>query len=226
MTPMRIFVAGLCWIALSCAAAPFAVQVGEARIAVDAPQGFSDTAFTGSPRLQELAETLTSPSNRILLFAITDGDLRRFMAGDPPEFKRQALIATPRSSEQERTRAEAFAAFAADAMRDFGAAPAPGADYRRMLDGQPGKVLTLSELRRDGASVSVMQGMRLPSPPRPMFAEERPGQYVLSTTSFLLVRGKTLALQLVSSYEAPGDLDWLRAATLRWLEDLQKLNSR
>src|SRR4051812_32681904 len=169
MAAMRIFAALLAAsaaVALECAAAPFAVQVGDARIALDAPQGFSDTAFTGSPRLQELAESLTSPSNRILLFAITDGDLRRFMAGDPPEFKRQALVATPRSTEQERVRPDAFAAYAADAFRDLGPVPGAASDYRKLLDAQPGRVLVLSELRRDPSTVSVLQGMRLPSPPR------------------------------------------------------------
>jgi hypothetical protein len=78
------------------AAAPFGVQVGDSRIGLDAPAGFSDTSFTGSPRLTELAETLTSPSNRILLFAISDGDLRRFMAGDPPELRRYMIAVTPK----------------------------------------------------------------------------------------------------------------------------------
>ena len=54
------------------------MQVGESRIGLDAPPGFADTAFTGSPRLQELAESLTSASNRILLFAIS---VTRFLNG-------------------------------------------------------------------------------------------------------------------------------------------------
>src|SRR4029450_8217966 len=73
MPHVRVATASIAWLFLSGAlAAPFAVQVGEARIGVDAPPGFADTTFTGSPRLQELAEALTSPSNRILLFAISD----------------------------------------------------------------------------------------------------------------------------------------------------------
>ena len=82
MQGMRIFAALVSAvvgaIALECAAAPFAVQLGDIRIGLDAPPGFTDTGFTGSPRLQELAETLTPASNRILLFAISDTDLRRF----------------------------------------------------------------------------------------------------------------------------------------------------
>ena len=90
-------------------AAPFAIQVGEARLGLDAPPGFADTTFTGSPRLQELSETLTSPSNRILLFAISDGDLRKFTLGDPPDFRRYMIAVTPRDLERERLDQQRFA---------------------------------------------------------------------------------------------------------------------
>ena len=89
-------------LSLDCAASPFLVRLGAERIALDVPPGFADTLDLGSPRLQDLAETLTSASNRILVFAITDGDLRRFQQGDTPEFRRYLLIATPRSLERER----------------------------------------------------------------------------------------------------------------------------
>ena len=58
-----------------------------ARIGLDAPSGFSDTTFTASPRLQELSEGLTPASNRILLFALSDADLRRFTLGDPLDLR-------------------------------------------------------------------------------------------------------------------------------------------
>ena len=74
--------------ATSAVAAPFAVQVGDTRLALDAPPGFADVQSTGSPRLYELAEALTSPSNRILLFALEDADVRRFSLGDSLELRR------------------------------------------------------------------------------------------------------------------------------------------
>src|SRR3954471_2079934 len=83
-------------VALAGWAAPFAVQGGDVRLGMDAPSGFADTAFTGSPRLQELGESLPSASNRIVMFAITDADLRRFTVGDPLDAKRYAIVVTPR----------------------------------------------------------------------------------------------------------------------------------
>ncbi len=80
-------------------AAPFAVQLGDARIGLDTPPGFTDVQATGSPRLLELAEALTSASNRIILFALEDIDVRRFTVGDTPELRRYCLVVTPKPFE-------------------------------------------------------------------------------------------------------------------------------
>ena len=37
---------------MAAAAAPFAVQVGDTRLGLDAPPGFADTTSMGAPRLQ------------------------------------------------------------------------------------------------------------------------------------------------------------------------------
>ena len=49
---MRTLAAALAAISLQCAAAPFGIQLGDTRLGLDAPPGFADTGFTGSPRLQ------------------------------------------------------------------------------------------------------------------------------------------------------------------------------
>ena len=214
-------------VSLQCTAAPFAVTVGDSRIALDAPPGFADTAFTGSPRLQELAETLTSASNRILLFAVSDADLRRFMAGDVMDARRYMVAVTPRVMERERVTSTTFAALVADSLRNMGPAPAPGTDPRKHLDANAGGQALLAELRREPDAVSVLQGARLPAPPRSsVFAEEPPPQYVLSTTSLVLLRGKALSLTVHALYESPADLEWIRTATLRWVDELRRLNAR
>src|SRR5688572_33501429 len=102
MPLVRFLIATVLSVSLQCAAAPFALQLGDARVALDAPPGFADTTFTGSPRLQDAAESLTSPSNRVLLFALSDGDLRRFTQGDVPDLKRFMIASTPKRSEERR----------------------------------------------------------------------------------------------------------------------------
>jgi hypothetical protein len=197
------------------------VHVGEARIGLDAPPGFADTGFTGSPRLQELAESLTSASNRILVFAISDLDLRRFMVGDPPEFRRYMLAVTPKAMERERVTQSSFNLLVGEALRELGAAAPAGQGLEAFLEGQPpGRAALLAELRREPAVVSVLQGARLPAQGR---AQEKP-QYLLSTTTLMLIRGKALNLAVYSGYDSPADLEWIRSITARWIDDLQRLN--
>jgi hypothetical protein len=219
---MRIFAVLLAAIALECAAAPFAVQVGDMRLGLDAPPGFADTAFTGSPRLQDLGESLTSASNRILLFAISDADLRAFMAGDRGEMKRYMLIAIPKGSEQDSLSTGAFAKLAGSSLRDLGAPPPAGTEFPRFLETQPpGRSALLAELAREPTVMSILQGSRLPPQKR-----NEPPTYVLSTTTLLLLRGKALNLAVYSAYETDLDVDWIRTVTARWIDEIKRLNAR
>jgi hypothetical protein len=221
MAAVRLLLAALaCAVPLQCAAAPFAIALGDTRIALDAPPGFADTGFTGSPRLQDLAESLTSASNRVLLFALSDADLRRFMVGDQMEAKRYMLVATAKGSERDSVSAGTFTRMASDSLRGLGSAPAPGTDYPRYLDKQPpGRAALLAQLANEQTVVSVLQGSRIPPQRR-----NEPPSYVLSTTTLLLVRGKALNLAVYGAYETEDDVDWIRAITARWIEDLKRLN--
>ncbi len=207
--------------ALAAKAAPFAVQLGDTRIGLDAPPGFADTGFTGSPRLLELAEALTSASNRILLFAIADGDLRRFTQGDPLELRRHMMVVTPRGLERERVSESAFRLFVAESLRGLGEAP-KSLDFPKHLDARPtGTMALLAELRKEADVVSVLQGTRTKD--GGMFGRS---QYMLSTSTLLLVRGRALSLSVYTRYEDPADLDWIRATTARWVDELKRLNPR
>src|SRR5436190_10786422 len=134
---MRIVLLAAFLLVGSAVAAPFAVQLGDTRIGMDAPPGFADTGFTGSPRLQELAETLTPASNRILLFAISDADLRRFSQGDNPDLRRYMIAVTPKGLEQQRVTSAMFGSFVAASMRALGAPPGADVDLRSYLDWKP-----------------------------------------------------------------------------------------
>jgi hypothetical protein len=201
-------------------AAPFAVQVGEARIGLDAPPGFADTQFTGSPRLQEIGEALTSASNRVLLFALSDADLRRFTLGDPLELRRYMIVVTPRAMERERLSEGSFKSMASEMLRAMGELPRN--DYQKFIESQPpGTVVNLAELRNDPDAVSVLQGSR--SKPARFFERSK---FLLSSTSVMLLRGKALTLSVYTQYDDPADLEWIRVATVRWIDDLKRLNSR
>ena len=208
-------------------AAPIGVQLGDIRIVLDTPPGFSDAAQTGSPRVLELAETLTSASNRILLFGITDADLRRFSVGDTPELRQYLIAVTPRALERYHVSPRDFERYVADVTRDL-APPAGSVDVRKLLDAAPsGRPVPLAELRRDPALVSFMQGSRLEPPEKRFFWEpSEPTLYLLSTTTLLLLRDRALSLSIYTGYSDQADIDWIIATTKRWVEDLQRMNRR
>ena len=221
MSPVRILAALLAGVSIQCSAAPFAVQLGDGRIVLDAPPGFSDTLQTGSPRLQELSESLTSASNRILLFAISDADLRRFQLGDSLELRRYMIVVTGRGMERERLSDSAFRELAVESARSLGPVPAV-TDYVEHLDSRPpGATSLLAELRKEADAVSVLQGMRAKG--NTFFSRS---QYFLSTTSLVLVRGKALSLSVHTRYDDPADLEWIRLTTTRWIDELKRMNAR
>jgi len=199
--------------------APFAVRLGAERVVLDAPPGFADTLDLASPRLQELAEALTSASNRILLFALTDADLRRFTQGDTPELRRYLLVATPRAMERERVGLARFRDFVGDSVRSLGT-PAQPADLRKFLDAQPlGRAVLVAELRRTPQAVSLQLGTRLAG-------QDGKSVYLLSTTTLLLMQAKALNVSAYTGYTNDADAEWLRDTTLRWIDELQRLNTR
>lgn len=209
----------------SALATPFALTVGETRLLLDTPPGYADTTFTGSPRLQELAESLTSASNRVLLFAISDADLRRFTQGDPPEFRRHMLVATPRAMERQRVDPDTFQRLAEDFLRGF-RPPAEDTELAQYLDKQPvGTRSSLAQLRRDASVVTLLQGTRLEPTRIPRFfgTDERQN-YLLSTSTLLVARGKVLNLAVFAVYESPEDVAWIRSVTAAWVDQLQRLN--
>lgn len=219
---MRALIASLLLAAsLSCLAAPFAVQLGDARVGLDAPPGFADTGFTGSPRLQELGEALTSASNRVLLFAVSDADLRRFMTGEQLELRRYMVVVTPRGMEHQRLTEPAFKQFVGESLRELGKPPAAD-DFQQYLDSRPmGEMALLAELRADADAVSVLQGIR--SKAGGFFERS---QYLLSTNTLVLLRGKALNLSVYTRYDSAADLDWIRVITARWIDELKRINSR
>ena len=224
MTHMRILAALMVFLAFNCAAAPFAVRLGAEKIVLDTPPGFSDTGDLASPRLQDLAATLTSASNRILLFALGDADYRRFTQGDKLEWSRYMIAVTPKGLENVRVSSDQFAVFASDSVRGLGKPNQP-ADVIGFLQREPeGKIHLFAELKREPGVVSVLQAARLPPiPGETFFASSRP-QYLFYTTTSFLVRGRALQTSVYLVVEKDPDLEWLKHVTERWREEIVRLN--
>jgi hypothetical protein len=205
-------------------AVPFAIQLGPERVVLETPPGFSDALPHASPRLNELAETLTSPSNRILAFAIADSDMRAFSTGERLSLRRYMLVATPKGLDRENVTTEDFSRIVTESLRELGKAP-ESTDYAKFLDEQPvGRAYLLKELRREPNFISVLQGAKLP--PDPRILDKRVDQYMLQTVTVILARGRALNLSVYTGYSSQADVDWLVDTTRRWVEELRRLNRR
>src|SRR5213082_3967674 len=141
---MRLLALLLAAFSATALAAPFAVQVGEMKLALDAPPGFADVQATGWPRLLELGEQLTSASNKILLFALEDSDVRRFNVGDSPELRRYVIIVTPRDLQTARVNTAAFQGLVKESLRELGSPPDPKTPLRTYLDAEPRRAKLLT----------------------------------------------------------------------------------
>lgn len=211
------------WVPLG--AAPFRVQLGSARLVFDTPVGFSDSAGFGSPRLTELAENLTEASSRVLVFALSDADARRFSAGDSLELRRYLLAVTPRAGERERISREQFSVLKLEARRALGKPLAGSVDYAQFLKDSPaGQSHLLAELRNDPEVLSLLLGTMAPRPPPSMWREDLPTVFKLSTTSLALIGGKAIYISAFTTYEGPADVAWISSISERWIEDLRRMN--
>ena len=223
-----VFLAALATLAapMQAGAAPFTVRLGLERIVLDTPPGFTDTTELASPRLQDLSETLTPASNRILIFALSDGDVRRFTQGEKLDARRYMIAVTPRALERERVSPDQFAALVADSLQGLDR-PVANPDLIKFLESQPvGKENLIAELRKEPALVSVMWAIRLPQLPGATFWESSKPQYLCFTRTLFLVRGKALQISAFTLYDSPADADWLKTITQRWHDELLRLNSR
>ena len=226
MAAVRILACLLAAFSLHCAAAPFAVRLGIERIVLDTPPGFTNTTDVASPRLQDLADTLTSASNRILIFALSDSDVRRFTQGEMLDARRYMIAVTPKGLEHERVTPGQLSTYIADSLQDLGK-PVVAKDIVKFLAGQPiGKAHLVAELKREPAMVSVLQATRHPELPGRGFFDSSTPQYLFFTTTIFLVRGKAIQLAVFTLYDGPADVEWLKTITLRWQDELQRLNAR
>jgi len=211
--------------ALDAAAEPFAIRLGAEKIVLDAPPGFMDTLNLGSPRLQDLAESFNSPSNRVLLFGLSDADMRRFQLGDQLQVDRFVMVVTPRAVEQQRLTTDQFAAQAQDWLAGFGK-PVTYTDLVKYLESQPiGRSSLLGELRKEPAVVTVLQATRLAPVPGYRFYDSAKPQYLVFATSLLYVHGKALQASVFSLTETAPDIEWMRATSQRWADALRRLNA-
>ena len=74
------------------------VDIGGAKVALPAPEGFIEVSSLHPPS-RELAETLTPPSNRLLAVYMSQSDLDAVNTGESATWARYMVVQTDRQSE-------------------------------------------------------------------------------------------------------------------------------
>ena len=82
----------------------------------------------------------------------------------------------------------------------------------------------IEELKKEPETVSVLQATRLPEIPGEKFWNSSTPQYLVFTTTLMLVRGRALQLSGYAIYRQPADIDWLKDITQRWQDEIRRLN--
>ena len=224
MLAATLIAGAACFMSATAVAAPFGVLLGSDRMVLDTPPGFSETGAYGSPRLTEIAENLAEASSRVLAFAISDADARRFSVGDPLELRNYLLAVTPRAKERERMTTAQYAALIEEAGRNLGTPPPPQTDLRKYLAGRaPGGPHLLADLRRDSQVISLLYGTLVPQP-QPWWAADKPPLVKISSLTLLNVGGRAIYLYAFSGFDLPGDVAWIKSISETWTEQLQRLN--
>lgn len=217
--------AGVAWgLCTAAGAAPFTVLLGSDRLTLDTPPGYAETAAYGSPRLTEIAENLAEASSRVVAFAISDADARRFSVGDPLELRNYLLAVTPRAKERERMSPAQYAALIEEAGRNLGTPPPAQTDFRKYLEGRaPGAPHLLADLRRDSQVISLLYGTLVPQP-QPWWAAAKPPLVKISSLTLVNIGGRAVYLYAFSGYDSPADVDRIKSISETWTEQLQRLN--
>ena len=207
------------------------VDVGGQGLYLPAPAGFHEISLL-SPETRKLAETLTPPSNRLLAVFVSESDLGRIMKGESPELQRYMFMQAYRQLEKSDISGAQFSKLVAQVKQQQYTLLEKSKDQvDSVIDRASGKIS-----KDYGISLKVNIGEPVPLG---VFMEKSDavgfamlakchgaaeGQQVdllmAGGTSLVRVNGKILYAYVYSRYETQKDLDWVRATSSSWADQL------
>jgi hypothetical protein len=209
-----------------------AARVGPVEVQLPVPAGFSE-ATSLSPRLRELGETFTPPSNRLLAFYLSNGDLKLLANAEPPVMDRYFMIQTLRATERDVISLQDMTA-AKNILRNqhkstlarlqplMDAHMAAASKKLGSQVGAPelsikaGEVLPLEIFDERSNSLSWVMLNKI-AVNTGTLTREIPLVVAMTT---MTMRGKLVYFFVYSHYNGQADIDWARAATMEWLASL------
>lgn len=214
------------------AASATAIKVGGQSLDVPLPAGFVDTA-TAAPQLKQLGEKqFTSETARLLLYGVEQAGLERMKKNQGEPIQRYLQVQVPKQLEGASATPADFAELkklvleqnSALNKADSRLSALPKGKFGAYADEkakqvQPGTPLTLGVLRDDERSLTTLTLSRFETK-----AGKKGTVYVLTATSYILVKDKLLHFYLYADYLKPADAEWLRETSDAWLKAVQQAN--
>jgi hypothetical protein len=211
------------------------IDIGSRAIYIPAPVGFYEISQL-SPETRKFAETSTPQNNRLLAVFVSESDLGRIMKGELPEFGRYMFLQVRRQLENSDISGAKFLQMVGQFKQQQDTLLKNVKDkVGSMLDEASEKILTdydVSLKLKVGEQVPL--GIFIETNEASGFASLAKYQvssdaqqldYLMATgTSLIWVKGKILYAYVYGSYDTPKDLDWVRATSCSWIDQILMAN--
>lgn len=232
----------LSWILISSVAAIAAessvtVTIGAQRLILPPPSGFQ---YPGAlaPRLVRLGEQATVPEDRLLAIFAAPRDIQAEVRGNPATMDRYGLAQSTKELEPHQISLTQFAKYKADVRaqlsgqfeRDLADVRKNWAAFAKEYETQGrGKLdMTPTDISPIGVVKETPVALTVAGLLSAKVRTDR-GERVHMTamaTSLLLVKQKVLWLQVYSTFRTPKDLQWVKDASLDWIDRTAQANQK
>ncbi|MFZ6798769.1 hypothetical protein [Undibacterium sp. Di24W] len=203
-------------------------KIGAKAIAIPVPKDFSDPSLM-FPKLRQLGEAMTPPSNRLLAFFISDDDAKAMLAQAEPQLHRYFLVQTLRAKEDSTMSAQVFAGVR-DQLKN---------QYKKILDDNAARMQSemnkaVERLDQNGQVKNI--SMKLGElQVREVIDDERFVALIAKTLVQVMVSGEAKEIPMVlgltttmiegkivyffsySRFDSDEDMNWIKTKNLEWL---------
>jgi hypothetical protein len=213
------------------------VTLGGVNIQVPAPNEFSEVTDI-SPQTRKRAERLTLPQNRLLAYFIPDADIQRFKKGQAATlvYTRYTMAQTLRGMESANMSSQDFRDMAQRVRQEQNQFPERDRERAQSFVDDVSKDLS----KERGVAIDLKVGQ-----PRALgvFADGdnfiayalltkmkaaaggETLEFILASASgFVRVKNKLIFAWVYSKYDSQKDIDWVRAATKDWMQQILSAN--
>lgn len=226
----------LCFLSLSPFTNAAEVTVGDEKISIPSPSGFSEISSI-SPETVQLFEDMCPPTNRLLAVFLSQGDVGRLIQGKATAFDSYMMVHSSKKLETFSLAKYQFKEVRTAMRSQYDSL---FEEHRESIDkivGQAGQAISKridAEVALDigdivplgidfetASSITASQLVKYSV----KVADENVEYVMAGTVCTLLVKGKVIYLYIYKTYNDKSDLDWTRKTTKSWTNNILSANN-